>query len=328
MNLLVFRFSSLGDVALVVPALKSVLDTHPGVRITLVTRPFFFPLFEELPRLKLVALHTKAEHKGFLGLFRLFRQLSDQDKFDAIIDLHNVLRTKVLRLMFAMLGKRAFIYRKNRKGRAELTAKSDKIRKELTHTVEEYLNVFRKAGLEVSLSPPPWRTKRSEFKKELIGFAPLASNRQKTWPIRHARTLLERLNRNYDVRLFGGPDERKTLHELAEDLDRVIVVPAEGGLAADLDRISELRCMITMDSANLHLAAIQGVPTISIWGATHPDAGFRPLGPDHTILQRSVEELPCRPCSIYGNKRCHRGDWACMERLEPTEVEKALIQNR
>jgi ADP-heptose:LPS heptosyltransferase len=74
--------------------------------------------------------------------------------------------------------------------------------------------------------------------------------------------------------------------------------------------------MVAMDSSNMHLASISGIPVISIWGATHPDIGFAPLyQPKSNFVQVSVEELPCRPCSVYGNKPCLRGDKACMERI-------------
>jgi ADP-heptose:LPS heptosyltransferase len=73
-----------------------------------------------------------------------------------------------------------------------------------------------------------------------------------------------------------------------------------------------LRLMLTMDSANMHLASIAGTRVLSIWGATHPNAGFLGYGQDESdCIQHN--DLPCRPCSIYGNKKCKFGDYRCLD---------------
>jgi len=77
--------------------------------------------------------------------------------------------------------------------------------------------------------------------------------------------------------------------------------------------------MISMDSANMHLASLFGVPVVSVWGATHPFAGFMGFGqsPDRAV---QIDDLECRPCSVFGNKPCFRGDHACMEWITPERV--------
>ena len=76
-----------------------------------------------------------------------------------------------------------------------------------------------------------------------------------------------------------------------------------------------------MDSGNMHLAALSGVPVLSIWGATHPDAGFGPWGQgEEAILQIPTDELTCRPCSVFGNKPCWRGDLACLTSISVETV--------
>ena len=86
----------------------------------------------------------------------------------------------------------------------------------------------------------------------------------------------------------------------------------------ELAEIAKLDLMISMDSANMHLASMCDVPVLSIWGATHPYAGFMGWGQplDHAIQV----ELPCSPCSVFGNKACYRGDWACLQQIEPATV--------
>ena len=326
MRLLVFRFSSLGDVALCLPVLRSVLHAHPALHITLVTRKNFAPLFAHLPRIQLHYLAPEATHKGLIGLYRLFRELRIQGEYDAVIDLHNVLRSQVLRSFFRWSGTAIYAYRKDRQGRKGLTRSEKKERKPLTHTVQQYLSVFAQAGYAADLLPAPHLGASYKPEKGHIGFAPLASNRQKTWPLHHARKLLELLRHQASkVLLFGGLNERAVLLELADGLDYVEVMAGKSkGLLDEISLMQGLEWMISMDSANMHLAALAGVPTISIWGATHPDAGFAALGDHHRQVQIAVEELPCRPCSVFGQKTCARGDWACMERLQPEMVLNAV----
>ena len=91
--------------------------------------------------------------------------------------------------------------------------------------------------------------------------------------------------------------------------------------------MQHLDLMLCVDSSNMHLASLAGVPIVSIWGGTHPDVGFHPYGiKDENILQISREELPCRPCSVYGKEKCYRGDFACLTSISPTAVVEKILQ--
>lgn len=77
--------------------------------------------------------------------------------------------------------------------------------------------------------------------------------------------------------------------------------------------------MISMDSANMHLASIVGTRCVSIWGATHPYAGFLGFGQsENDVVQ--INDLTCRPCSVFGDKECYRGDWACLEEINVQQI--------
>ncbi len=97
----------------------------------------------------------------------------------------------------------------------------------------------------------------------------------------------------------------------------------------ELILMSHLRVMLSMDSGNMHLASLVNTPVVSIWGATHPYAGFMGWhqSPDNAVQL----DMPCRPCSIYGNKPCMRGDFACMKNISPEliveKVENVLNKN-
>ena len=89
-------------------------------------------------------------------------------------------------------------------------------------------------------------------------------------------------------------------------------------MRTELNLMSHLDVMLAMDSGNMHLASLVGTPVVSVWGATHPYAGFMGWGQsEKNAVQIS---LPCRPCSIFGNKPCIRGDYACLRQITPNQI--------
>ncbi|MDD2330738.1 MAG: glycosyltransferase family 9 protein, partial [Bacteroidales bacterium] len=113
--------------------------------------------------------------------------------------------------------------------------------------------------------------------------------------------------------------EKETLREWARHNEQIQVAGDNGkGFAAELSVIRELDVMISMDSANMHFASAVGIPVISIWGATHPKAGFYGFRQDP---QRAIQySLDCRPCSIFGAKPCWKGTYECMEQITEEHV--------
>ena len=326
MRLLIFRFSAMGDVALTVPALRAVLDPYAEIEATLVTRPLFAPFFNDIPRL---TLHTPdlRRYGGVAGLRRLFRELQATGDYDAVIDLHDVLRTKVLRLFFRAAGVPVHVIDKGRKEKRALI--KGRVTGPLKHTVERYLDVFRAAGLTQQPTTPPYiqvtaTPKDSAAGDPPLGIAPLARHTLKSWPEEKMQDLLRLLRERYPaarIYLFGGPEERPALERLAaaagDAAQLTLVLP----LAEQLALMQQMRVFISMDSSNMHLAALLGVPVVSVWGATHPWAGFSPWGGDEQgMVQIPREELPCRPCTVYGKGSCRRKDLACLNRITPERV--------
>lgn len=320
-HVLVIRFSSLGDVAMTVPVIKNVLDQHPELHITVVSNSFMAPLFSELERCHFFPAFLKGRHKGFAGVIRLFTELRRLEKFDAIADLHDVLRSKILSILFEITGIRTARIDKGRKEKRELTRKHNKKLRPLKTTHERYADVFRKVGLSLLLSnnhatlsqktlPPsflPFATG-----KKMIGIAPFAKYEQKMYPLSKMKTVVEQISKRDDVQIlfFGGNGETETLEEWAASIHNSFNTSGKFSFAEELSIISNLKLMISMDSANLHLASLFNVPVVSIWGPTHPYAGFAGWGqsPEHIVQL----DLPCRPSSVFGDKACTCGDHACM----------------
>ncbi|MEQ9262619.1 MAG: glycosyltransferase family 9 protein [Owenweeksia sp.] len=332
MRVLVFRFSALGDVALSLPVLQKLTEQNPDAEITVVSRPFMAPLFTPLS----VAFHgadVSHTYKGFKGLWKLYKELKDQYQPDVIIDLHYVLRSRVLSMFFRGSGIPVYHIHKGRTEKKALVRPDNKIRQSLPHTTERYAQVFRQAGLHLEYDPGEQPrieyTSPEDFSTLLphhsqtitIGIAPFAQHRGKMWPLHKTRELLQLLTgKGYHIILFGGPGEKQKLNELILNNS---IKNAAGAfkLDAELNLMRKLALMIAMDSSNMHMATLTGIPVVSIWGATHSDAGFGPLGKNEQFkAEIPVEKLACRPCSVYGNKPCLREDYACLNWLEPKDV--------
>ncbi|MGD1840926.1 MAG: glycosyltransferase family 9 protein [Thermonemataceae bacterium] len=343
MRLLVFRFSAMGDVALLVPVIRAVLAKYPQVQIDLVTRPKFTIFFHGIERLSIIAINFDQDYKGVAGLFKLYRHLNQQ-RYDYLIDQHQNLRTTLLKFYFQLSGIKAVTINKGRSEKKALTRVHNKIHRPLPHTTERYLATFSRIGLSTTLGAPPYIQASQEgeiaaeaflkantllqTKQFWLGIAPFAQHENKVWGLHKIKALLTLLPSDVKVFLFGGGKKECSLIEDIHQQfpQKTIVVAGKLPLAAELALIKKLDKMLTMDSSNMHLAALLGVPTISIWGATHPYAGFSALQQtEENIIQIPLEQLPCRPCSVFGNKPCLRGDKACMEWIEPAQVLAKVI---
>lgn len=343
-NLLLLRFSAMGDVALLAPVVQAFTSRYPDARITVVTRPKFAVFFAQFPNVCVVEADVNGRHKGLAGLFRLFQELRKTASFDLVVDANENLRSAALKRLFRMAGIPAVTLDKGRADKRALTRKDDKIRRTLPHSIERYAHLFETAGF--ALQPPPagWppsfsfepipaaETELAAFleRQQLptgepwLGIAPFAQHLQKMWPFERFGPLLEGLYANGPVRIFlfgGGSLEITQLEILRQRFPQVIIVAGQLSLAAELALIRRLRVMLCMDSGNMHLAALSGVPVLSIWGATHTDAGFGPWGQGpEAIIQVPTDVLTCRPCSVFGNLPCWRGDLACLNDISVATV--------
>lgn len=316
-TILAIRFSAFGDVAMTVPVMKQVLEAHPELHIVFVTNKNWGALCEGIPRLHFFPADLKGEHKGVPGLFKLFRSLRAAYKITAVADLHQVLRSRILRSFFRATGVRIAIMDKGRAGKKMLTRQENKVLQPLKTTIARYRDVFRDLGY----TPSDYIPQREQHLtgRKVIGIAPFATYKEKTYPLEKMEQVIATLYGKVDIKLFGGgKQEVEQLTALAAKYPHMEVIAGRYGLQEELSIISELDLMISMDSANMHLASLYGVPVVSVWGATHPYAGFMGFGqPEENAVQI---DLYCRPCSVFGSKSCFRGDHACMEQLAPERV--------
>ena len=335
-HILVFRFSALGDVAMCLPVLRCLTQTYPELTLTIVTRKRFVPLFEELPHVRFFTPDFGDQHKGLSGLYRLFLVLKKL-RPTAIADLHQVLRTQVLLTYFRPF----FWIRQARinKGRGEkkrLTKGVAKTLVPLLPQMHRYAQVFEKLGFPISLSEhefplrpicPNTEALRLAENRKWIGIAPFAAHQSKQYPLDLMQQVVAFLQQSHQVILFGfGKEEKKQLDIWANAYRNVANATDVYTFDAELRLIAQLDLMISMDSANGHLAANYGIPVITLWGSTHPCLGFTPFAqPEKHSLTPNHQDFPLLPSSVYGNK-IHKGYQDAMRSISPKSVIELALE--
>ena len=336
-HLLVIRFSALGDVAMAVPVVYAVALRYPDVRITVLSRPFARTFFENLaPNVNFMAADVKKDYRGVKGLNRLYRRLVAK-QFTAVADLHSVLRSDYLRLRFNLGRYRVEHIQKKRNERRKLVAREGKkSMKQLTSPFEKYADVFARLGYPVEnitfrsifedkgdLGQLPDIIGTKHPDEKWIGVAPFAAHQGKIYPVEKMQQVVAQLCKTYPnarIFLFGrGKDEDTVFLEWVEQMPQCLFVGQYlETMYQELILMSHLDVMLSMDSANMHMASLTSTPVVSVWGATHPMAGF--MGWKQSTDNAVQIELTCRPCSIYGQKPCRRGDYQCMNGITPEMI--------
>lgn len=328
-KIIVLRFSAMGDVAMVASVFKEFSAENPSVEIIMVSRNAFKPFFSGIPNLVFHAILPNSTHKGFSGLYKLYRELNQYEP-TAIADLHDNLRSRIISSFFRLGGIKI---RRIDKGRAEknaLTRSKNKIFKPLKQTVERYADVFRSLGFELNLShklvnkpqvvPDKAKNLFKNKSTKKIGISPFAQHIYKVYPLNKMEEVISTLNAlGHEIFIFGGGKSEETIAEnWAEKFTNTYNLIGKYNLTDELAIISNLEVMLSMDSSGMHMASLVGIPVISIWGPTHPYAGFLGYGQlEHDCIQIAH---PARPNSIYGNKPCLCGVENCMDLIKPETI--------
>ena len=336
-HILVIRFSALGDVAMAVPVVWALAHQYPDVRITVLSRGFARALFDDLaPNVSFMEADLKREYHGVKGLNALYRRLTAK-QFTKVADLHNVLRSEYLRVRFNLGRYRVEHINKHRKQRRKLISNNNKVREQLPTSFENYADVFARLGYPIDLKqfrsifpeeggnlnllPAIFGPKKSF--EQWIGIAPFAAHQGKIYPPQLMEQVISQLIQKYPkarIFLFGkGEQEDQYFPQWCNQYPSCVNVSEHcETMYQELILMSHLDVMLSMDSANMHLASLTGIPVVSVWGATHPMAGF--FGFRQSKENAIQIDLECRPCSIFGNKPCQRGDYACLQNIPPERI--------
>ncbi|MGJ8683057.1 MAG: glycosyltransferase family 9 protein [Nonlabens sp.] len=311
-RILVIRLSAMGDVAMCVPVLLALHRDYPSVAVITLSRKRFQPILSQIPNIQFVEAQVDDLHKGVPGLWKLAKELKEQQP-QAIADFHNVLRSKMLRTF--MMGIPTATIDKGRKEKKQLV-ENPSFFKPLKHTTERYADVLRKLGFEINLQHNEFLSKRpisaqihekiGKNTSKWIGFAPFAAHRTKAVGLEKAKEIAQEIAGLSHVKLLlfgGGKKETSDLAQIASTADNMISFAGNLDFEEELNLISNLDAMVAMDSGNGHLAAMYGVPVITLWGNTHLYAGFAPYAqPIERQLTVSRTTYPLVPTSIFGNQ--------------------------
>lgn len=332
---LVSRFSALGDVSMTLPSVYDACIANPDVEFYFLTRHHPAQVFINRPSNLTMAAVNLDNYKGLAGMWRLARALRRRYGITDYVDLHDVLRTKLLRLFMRLSGVRVHRIDKGRRAKAELTRRTNKVLVQLKPMPERYRDVFYRAGIALandfttlwgkgrgnpadfaSVSPPK---AEGEF---WLAVAPFAKHKGKIYPIENMERVIGHFDRKPGCRIFMfgfGDMERETIAKLSRRYHSVVNMAEAGlGIAAELSLLSHCDVMLSMDSANMHLASLVGLRTVSVWGATHPYTGF--LGWGQRTRDVVQLDMTCRPCSVFGDKPCLHGDYHCLAGITPKMI--------
>lgn len=298
---LVIRLSALGDVAMVIAVLRQAALQHPENEYTLLSRPRMQALLVDVPK----NLH-----------FLAYGEPIDWKQFDIVLDAHRVWRSRGITLQARLHGKRVRAIRKPRLRRWLLTrGKQTK--------APSMLNLYaRLFNLQSSIFNSPLGV-QSSIRPQGVGIAPFAAHKGKVYPLDQMGEVVAELSKGSEpIYLFGFGDEEKRVCEAWEkQYPNVVSLVGKHTMAEELEIMRGLRVMLTMDSGNMHLASLVGTRVVSIWGATHPKMGF--LGYGQSLNDCVTLNLPCSPCSAYGNKPCRFGDYRCLK-INPHDIANRL----
>lgn len=315
-HILVIRLSAMGDVAMTVPVIRALVEQNQQVKVTVVSRPFFKPFFDGIERVDFYGVDVKERHKGLAGIYRLFQDVKKL-KIDFVADLHNVLRSKILRTFFKISGTKVAFTDKGRANKKALTRAENKVFQPVKSMVDRHVETFKQLGFSIDLTQNHFPEKSVLFQDVLnivgekqdvkwIGIAPYAQYETKVYPqdlMAETIALLAHDKSNKILLFGGGETEIQKLNQLQQGFENVVVVAGKLKFEQELHLIQNLDLMLSMDSGNAHIAAMYGVKVVTLWGHTHPYAGFVPFGqPLSYSITADRMQYPKLPTSVYGNK--------------------------
>ncbi|MGE4554340.1 MAG: glycosyltransferase family 9 protein [Desulfovibrionaceae bacterium] len=328
----------LGDAVLALPALAALHQRFPGAGVHLVVRRGVEGLFAAQPGLTSVRGFDKRGAERSLGAaLRLGRELGrglPGGPADLFISAHTSLRSAAV--AWASGIPERIGYDRPWHQRLAYTRTVSRRFDEL-HEVDRLMELLRPLGVtgpapEPRLVPPEAATARASalldpLPRPVLGIHPGSTWPTKRWPLEYFADVAGWAARaGATVLVFGGPSE-------AADAAAVVTGAGDPGkgrvldLAGRLDLPTLAACLgrldayLTNDSGPMHLAWMQGTPTVALFGPTVRSLGFFPRGAQATVLEL---DLPCRPCGLHGHKRCPQGHHRCLREVLPEAARAAL----
>lgn len=325
MNILLLRFSSLGDVILTMPVALALKRRYPDARVDLGTKIDYRDLFTP------PSPFTKVLYLDDAGTAPFVKKINEGN-YDVVADLHASLRTALIAPFLKAASRKR--YKKGALARRIFVQSGIKVAS-FPSVIERYMKTF---GLE-DIPGTPWfsmnredRTTGYHILKEtgagrrtIIGIAPGAKWDTKKWGIGRYRELAANLGRrSFDVVfLFGKGDEKEMKSLMEAEPDAKIIDTAHYLLREVGYAVAAMDVFVSGDSGLMHLAEAAGTPVVAMFGPTTREFGFFPKSAKSIVLEKT---LPCRPCSLHGSNVCIYSHHRCMDNISVDEVEFAVLR--
>ena len=304
MKILIELPTWLGDTVMATPAIENLVSHFNNVEITLLGSFVSIAAFKNHPKV----LKTYVLDKQYINLYKT---LKDFDEFDVFLSFRSSLRSKFIKFYISSKSKYQFDKKKYIKG----------------HQVEKYnnfindsLNINTFAGKLILHT----KEKNTDGKNKLLGINPGASygSAKRWYPKEFAKVAID-LSSQYDIIIFGGPNEK----DIAKDIEKYLIekgVENYKNLAAQITinelitQISNLDLFITGDSGPMHLAAAFQIPTVAIFGPTKDNETSQWMNEKSMIVKKNLD---CQPCM---KRTCPLKHHNCMKMVVASDVLRAV----
>ena len=327
-NVLAVRFSSIGDILLITPLLRAIRRSHPGARITVLTKREYVPLLSHNPH-----VHRVLGLAPGRSLFSMAAELRG-DRYTHLLDLHDSLRSRALQILVPGQWRS---YPKHRLARAWLIRAKRNRYRDRRPVAERYFAAARDLAVRPDGGPPEFFLGREaddqvaawlrlaglEHESRIVAVAPGAAHATKRWPQEHWRALVDRaVMDGLAVAVVGGPDDADLGASLAAGSSGRVASAAGGfGLQATGALLRRARALVSGDTGVMHMATGVGTPVVALFGPTVEAFGFFPYSAKAAVVELP---LPCRPCTAQGSAHCPLGHHRCMIDIQPGVVYDAL----
>ena len=329
-DVLVVRFSAIGDILLTTPLLRAIRTRHPGARISVLTKQSYVPLLSHNPHVSEVL--AVAPEDGLPAIAERIRAV----RYSHLLDLHGSLRSRALRRL-APGDWKSYDKRGLERGLLILT-KWDRYRADVP-VAERYFEAAKELEVEPDGGPPDFFISEEADcragerlvaldlggERPIVAIAPGAAHATKRWPIEHWVELIGRITlTGADVAILGGPDDTHATGIIVDAAGpNVASLAGQLGLQETGAVIRRSEVLISGDTGVMHMATGVGTPVVALFGPTARQFGFFPYRSPSRVVELA---LPCRPCSAHGSRRCPLGHHHCLRQITPDLVYPALAE--
>ncbi|OGX44074.1 MAG: lipopolysaccharide heptosyltransferase II [Omnitrophica WOR_2 bacterium RIFCSPLOWO2_12_FULL_51_8] len=311
-KILFITLSNIGDVILTLPVLDCLATSFPQAEITVIAGPRAEEIFRHNPRVsRLVIYHKRSTWKEN---FRLFQELK-KEGFTLVVDLRNTLFGLLLPAKYRtapISAPKSIAHMRDRHLHRLL---------KVTKSYQRLPNVTGNHSLWISRQDEDYiqnifRENNITSADKIIVVAPGARSQVKRWPQDKFAQLPPLLEKEFSARIIlaGDKDDLPAAKYInAHYSNRLIDLCGKTSLTQLAQLLKRAACVLSNDSAVLHLSSYLNIPTVAIFGPTD-EAKYGPWSEIKAVVKK---EIACRPCE---KAQCRFGHLNCLHFIKPGDV--------